>query len=679
MINNMKISALPSLPELITLLTGFLLIAFGSVGLLTYEYVDPNQGDREAIAKTTSTTNDVKRKYQSSMLWNKISNEEPIYNNDEVITGENGGATITLDDGTILEVPKRSLVRISSDQDFIDINLIKGSTRVIGSATATSGAGTQKIRVTKDSASKVIQGQKSVNLVTIGNDLYIEDENDEIEAVSDTEPVVAGETGQNIDPKVLTPSSGSSFSPIDNRTISFQIEEYIQDYVLALYEALDSPTVNQIRLSEGQTQGEFKVLAPGSYYIVYHHKDERWKRPFHYRSFSIEPYPEIKLSQDEKLLTVEPGQEIPLYEDLIPNLNYNIQIKGPKGISPEANINNSIASFQAIRAGNYEYRIKVGEEWKDWNQLEIDLVDTITVPNEFKKQQIAKPFNRPTSIKLKINDPLEALEPYIFRVYTQAGDIVNYDDRESRSKEVTIKVNKAGSYRWLVARKSEAETLKVRDGMPRVDVMTPVAVSKQPKDRKVVVSNSRNLKTKLTFEIENNYQKQSNLLLAKDREFKDLVEEYKLEANQESKIVEVPKLGQYFWKISPIDDQYYQETPTLALSIDLPPKVKLFIPKRVIMTYMEEESAKLKRDVYLIKLPEIENVQEYRIIVYETDRAKNVLHQEESKDNLFPWSSNRTGKLAMKYYIIDKWGRKSKLSPVIPLYFPISPLEDFVE
>jgi hypothetical protein len=94
---------------------------------------------------------------------------------------------------------------------------------------------------------------------------------------------------------------------------------------------------------------------------------------------------------------------------------------------------------------------------------------------------------------------------------------------------------------------------------------------------------------------------------------------------------------------------------------------------------MEEESTKLQKDVYLIKLPEIKNVRGYNIFIYENDQARNVLHREESKDHRFEWSSNRSGKLAMRYSIVDKWGRKSVRSPIIPLYFPISPLEDFAE
>lgn len=84
-----------------------------------------------AIGSIFRSSKDVRRKSADSFSWTSTKESEKIFNFDSIFTGENSNVTLTLFDGTQIEIQEKSLVQIRQGKDdSFEMNLKEGFFRV---------------------------------------------------------------------------------------------------------------------------------------------------------------------------------------------------------------------------------------------------------------------------------------------------------------------------------------------------------------------------------------------------------------------------------------------------------------------------------------------------------------------------------------------------------------------
>ena len=102
-------------------------VAIALAGYFLYSDYHSNQSREEAkangeiIGEILYTENNVKRQFDSDVMWDGIQKKTPIYNKDSIRTGKESTAGIKLSDSTIIELGENSLIVL--DQTAQSLNL----------------------------------------------------------------------------------------------------------------------------------------------------------------------------------------------------------------------------------------------------------------------------------------------------------------------------------------------------------------------------------------------------------------------------------------------------------------------------------------------------------------------------------------------------------------------------
>src|SRR5438552_9871808 len=70
----------------------------------------PRPASGSAIGIVIRRANDVRRRYESSLVWSRLDSGDPVYDRDTVYVPEDSLATIRLEDGSTLDIDASSLV-----------------------------------------------------------------------------------------------------------------------------------------------------------------------------------------------------------------------------------------------------------------------------------------------------------------------------------------------------------------------------------------------------------------------------------------------------------------------------------------------------------------------------------------------------------------------------------------
>ena len=95
--------------------------------------------------------------------------------------------------------------------------------------------------------------------------------------------------------------------------------------------------------------------------------------------------------------------------------------------------------------------------------------------------------------------------------------------------------------------------------------------------------------------------------------------------------------------------------------------------KDLILEYVKRNGI----DTYKINVPIVDKATKYKIEVYKSANAKDIVYTAESPSSEFFWSTNRSGIYYLRYKVFDSRNRSSDFSPASKLIFPISPLSSW--
>lgn len=131
------------------------------------ERIDKTGG--EVIGTVTFKKRSASRRYSENVIWEEIEQESEVFNYDAIRTQEYSSATVSLKDGTKIELDQNTLLVVMLSDKGVNINFDKGG------VSAQSGAGA-KIPVTlqsKDATIALDQGNVSVSSSDAGMSIYV--------------------------------------------------------------------------------------------------------------------------------------------------------------------------------------------------------------------------------------------------------------------------------------------------------------------------------------------------------------------------------------------------------------------------------------------------------------------------------------------------------------------------
>lgn len=131
------------------------------------ERIDKSGG--EVIGKITFKKRSASRRYSENVIWEEIEQESEVFNFDAIRTQEYSSATVSLKDGTKIELDQNTLLVVVLSDKGLNINFDKGG------VSAQSGTG-GKVPITlqsKDATIALDQGNVSVSSSDAGMSIYV--------------------------------------------------------------------------------------------------------------------------------------------------------------------------------------------------------------------------------------------------------------------------------------------------------------------------------------------------------------------------------------------------------------------------------------------------------------------------------------------------------------------------
>lgn len=149
-------------------------ICIASIALCSYffyreltERIDKTGG--EVIGTITFKKKSASRRYSDNVIWEQIEQKSDVFNYDAIRTQEYSSATVSLKDGTKIELDQDTLLVVVFSEKGLNINFDKGG------VSAQSGTGS-KVPITlqsKDATIVLDQGNVSVNSSDTGMSIYV--------------------------------------------------------------------------------------------------------------------------------------------------------------------------------------------------------------------------------------------------------------------------------------------------------------------------------------------------------------------------------------------------------------------------------------------------------------------------------------------------------------------------
>ncbi|MCM2351139.1 MAG: hypothetical protein NDI69_14055 [Bacteriovoracaceae bacterium] len=629
--NNSHHNIYALLVDRITLASGGLLIV---VGLLFFKFnpffLNPLR-DLRPIAKIEGLEFESKRKIPGTLNWIDTETAATLYHGDQILTKSRSTAMVRFDSGAELFIGPQSLVKIELLDDEYQLILVKGQLKLEG-----------------ETSIKVIHAES-------GQGLLLKNAQ---EITSSPMGLISSEDRDNL---LNPPLQGSVIEPESVRSIDFSLKNN-QHATATLYDA------NGNKVAERPVSGAFSFTTPkpGRYTVILTTgaSSEVTGRT----AFLVRPYKAPQLAPISTDKTYLRGETLPLKWNGIPEAHYRIDYKTSEGKKVALTQGNHYA-LPISAAGAYALQVTLIDNEDQYpghvSEFNFKVQDGLLLDDKQLTQLV--PEKTPASFEIKNNIRNAAI---IYEVSPQKDFSENVKVFSSHRGKKSIPMNEPGVY-FVRAKTKNAPPLV---SLPaKVVVTTPVAAVAKTHASTQSIS-PRGTTARISWN-KNKIADEVRLQVAQDQEFTKIIVDKM--TDKKSETVELPQIGEYFWRLLPEEDAPEFLTPTEInpLMITLPPLRRPRVIAQQILEYQEGEDVPL----HLIKLLPQDNVKTYTLEVYQDSALKKKVFTVSTTAPLYRWASNRSGKYYYRVIVTDIWGQTSPYSQPGELIFPISPMVEVNE
>jgi len=589
------------------------------------------------IARISQLEFDSNRKIPGTLNWIETNQGDVLYQGDQILTDDRSTVLVSFDSGPELIVGPQTLIKIDLFREDFNINIIKGSI-------------------------EVKQKAKSFKKILLTNN---ENEKIEIKEGSKIETSPFGlVTNQQIPNQNATfnvidsPSIGKIINPTNDKDIPIEFKSP-QTGMVHVFNS-NGIEVAQYAVQDQQSLN-LPMLEPGRYFTQIKNSDgtEIGKT-----SFIISPFESPATDQLHPKSEYYKGEKIDLNWRGRNDIVYKVRIKTPTQTIIRQ-VRGNHYSYALEEKGNHSFEVAIvsnNHVYKSTKQVvDVNLVDGLVIPENQLLQNVKKTEKATFDVKNHLNNDAVIFEVSPNPEFTK---IIKKDSSPIGKKE--IKMEKPGIY-YARARTESAKPIV--SSVAKIVVSGPIAKVAADYQANQIISDDQKKVILSWNKVEG--AERSVLQVSESVDFKELLVNKETDLNKE--VVEIPKLGKYFWRLSPKADspQYLTDTAPIALEATLPKPLTIpkIIPRQIIYYRNIKGTAS-----YVIKFNPYPFAKRYWIEVF-ADRELQKLVFKKSFDNTEAfWVSNRSGMYYYKVKIEDKWGRMSQYSDVGELIFPISPL-----
>ena len=184
-------------------------------------FFDSNYANVKQVGSFKTSLNDVRRRLDSGMTWSNIDAPDRVFEGDNIFTGDNSEASITLENGTIIKVAAKSLVVIRTQGGKTQLDLQYGSlhgtiANANDSIVISQNGQSQELSGTSGSEISIVKAEKAKTVavhVTKG-EVKVPEAGAKSKIVKQDEVVQLSETAKPVVTKtpvvLLTPTDGAT-------------------------------------------------------------------------------------------------------------------------------------------------------------------------------------------------------------------------------------------------------------------------------------------------------------------------------------------------------------------------------------------------------------------------------------------------------------------------------------
>lgn len=599
----------------------------------------------ESIAVLDSMAQDVRWKLTGSFDWVKPAQKEGLVSGDQIFTGDMSRASIRYKDKNIkITLLPNSLVTIEEIDAKLAMSIVSGAIEVNG----------------EESGSILVKDKDIVKEITIEKDKVIQLEKNDI--------VV--EKKATIFPKIITPNHGEVFDLEQSFKIGL---DHSFSGKVQLSRTSDFKNVTNELSLDGTNSDSIKLIEEGDYFLRLI-KDNAKSRT---RFFKVKSGYNVNLLSPTSNQVIKLRRDEPLNIQIEANKYSNLELVLFKNELQMEKIPFSSASksINLRYGGKLSYEIRATKNNKTIYKTNRVPFDVYFDALSFKKDPE------------RIIDSGKIIE---FTIKKNANERIHYSLAElARNKEAKVLLIKGtvnekidlkkltlGNYRLTVnsdsfpAQEDLQHEFFVADKVGKIKNIISYGNEKINESDKVKILDwGEELRVKLT-----------DLKLSE----RDLMSEVK----NGGKLIPSQFSANSTLVFNPLNPGEYcvelKAQPEFDQNVYVPiSKCFIFEQKNPFpkidkaQDQVLEVSVKDEGETYTIVSPKYEDVAKYNFFIYSDKNATKLVFEGSAKTNKFNWISNRSGIYYFRYQLTDSKGRKSEMSPISRIVFPISPLSEW--
>ena len=625
----------------------FIFLAFSGIMFYFWINYQPKITKRnlESIAVLESMAQDVRWKLTGSFDWVKPTQKEGLVSGDQIFTGDMSRASIKYKDKNIkITLLPNSLVTIEEIDAKLAMNIVSGAIEVNG----------------EESGSIFVKDKDVVKEIKVEKDKIIQFEKNDIDV----------EKKVTTFPKIIAPNHGEVFDL--EQSFKIGLDQSFSGKVQLSRTSDFKNVINELTL-DGVNSDSIKLTEEGDYFLRLI-KDNAKSRS---RFFKVKSGYNINLLSPTANEVIKLKRDEPLNFQIEANKYSNLQLVIYKNELEMEKIpfDSASKSIYLRYGGKLSYEIRATKNNKTiykTNRVPFDLYfDSLS----FKKD--------PERI-------IESGKKIEFTIKKNATERIHYSLAElARNKEAKV----------LLIKGTVNETLDLKKltlGNYRLTVNSDSFPSEKDLQHEFFVADKvGKIKNIISYGNEKINDPDKAKILDWGEELRLKLSDLKLserellsEVKNGDKLIPSQFSANSTLVFNPLNPGEYcvdvKARPEFDQSVYIPiSKCFIFEQKSPFpkidkaQDQVLEVSVKDEGETYTVVSPKYENAAQYYFYIYSDKNTSKLVFEGKAKTNKFNWVSNRSGIYYFRYQLTDSKGRKSEMSPVSRIVFPISPLSEW--